>query len=207
MDLARQIEEARLRENAIEQLLKGGSRARQHYANNEAIQHYRRALAPFEETPPEEFPAALQRDVVTRLHEGLGDVPLLTGQPQEARAVYEGALVQVSEDNPIWQSRLYRKIGKTYERQHRHEKALRAYALAETIPGKEPAKLVEDWWREWITIQEARMSRSLLADSGSASAANSMPELVGVEPRSTRATPLCSSSASNGGPVYTFWGS
>jgi tetratricopeptide (TPR) repeat protein len=81
----------------------------------------------------------------------------LTGQHEEAQNAYEIALVQISKHDPIWQARLHRKTGNVWREQRRYEEAARAYDLAETVLGQEPAGSAPEWWQSWIEIQSDRM--------------------------------------------------
>ena len=64
------------------------------------------------------------RQTAIHLHETLGDLLELTGQHEEARKVYLETLHGIPEHDVTWRSRLYRRIGKSWEVQSRHEKVL-----------------------------------------------------------------------------------
>jgi tetratricopeptide (TPR) repeat protein len=154
VQLAWHFQEANITEKAITYLGQAGEQASQRFANQEAIDHFRRALKLLEKRPPD---ASRQR-TACELSEKLGDKMMLTGQIQEAKTAYEGALRCVPQENLIWKSRLQRKIGKNLERQrYYHKEALRAYDLAETTLKQEPAEPAADWWQEWIAIQVDRI--------------------------------------------------
>ena len=69
---------------------------------------------------------------ITQLHEGLGDVLALTGQHDQARSAFEEALSHVPGNDPIWQARLERKVGITWDTQRLLNHALKAYRLLKT---------------------------------------------------------------------------
>ena len=99
------------------------------------------------------------RQTAVHLHETLGDLLELTGQHEEARKVYLQTLREVPEHDVIWRSRVYRRIGKSWEVQSCHEKVLEAYNAAESILGHQPDESEVDWWQEWL---EVRLDRALL---------------------------------------------
>ena len=90
------------------------------------------------------------------VHEDIGDVLLVLGKPQEARASLERALLHSNgRARPIDKARRRRKIAQTWEREHRHVEALGAYALAEEALEQTPANEGEAgwWWNEYVQIQ------------------------------------------------------
>jgi serine/threonine protein kinase/tetratricopeptide (TPR) repeat protein len=89
------------------------------------------------------------------IHEALGEIHSWLGRRAEAQAAYGHALLQA--DSAQERSRLLRRIGKTYETQHRHDEALRVYEEAEAALGDVPAAADEEWWSEWIGLQIDRV--------------------------------------------------
>jgi tetratricopeptide (TPR) repeat protein len=156
VQLARHFQEAGIAEKAIVYLLQAGERARRQYANAEALEHFRRALTLLETAVLDETRQDWRVEIGSQLLESLGDVLELTGQHDEARVAYQRALIQVPGHDLIWQSRLQRKTGKTWEGQHQYAEALQAYTLAETTLGQEPAESAPQWWQEWVQIQLER---------------------------------------------------
>jgi len=140
-------------EKAIDYLLRAGDSAKGLYANEEAIKHFQEALTLLQDIVPDESRPDWRYEMATQLHEGRGDVLELIGQHDEASRAYEDALNQVPKRDLIWQARLHRKIGKTWETQRRFEAALQAYSRAETTLGQEPAESDAKWWQEWVQIQ------------------------------------------------------
>jgi tetratricopeptide (TPR) repeat protein len=135
-------------------LSQAGEQASQRYANQEAIDHFRRALELLEQFPLD----ASGQKTACELNEKLGDKLMLIGQIQAAKAAFEDALQCVPKENLIWKSRLQRKIGKSWERQrYYHKEALQVYDLAEATLMQEPAEPAVDWWQEWIAIQVDRI--------------------------------------------------
>jgi len=151
--LAHHWERAEEPEKAIHYLYQAGEQARRQYANEEAINYFRRALALLEDTPPD---ASRQR-AATKLYESLGDVLELTGQHGEAKDTYQHALAEAPKQEVILQARLCRKIGNTYSIQYRYDDALRAWDKAETALGQEPVEAKVQWWQEWVQIQLDRL--------------------------------------------------
>jgi tetratricopeptide (TPR) repeat protein len=154
VQLARHFQEAAIVGKAAAYLHQAGEQACRRYANEEAIAHFRQALALLAEAPPH----ASEQRAAAEIYEALGDVLVLIGQAEEARAAYEGALARAPLDDAVWRSRLQRRIGHTWERQrYYHQHALQAYDLAETTLGQEPTEPVMAWWQEWIAIQIDRI--------------------------------------------------
>jgi tetratricopeptide (TPR) repeat protein len=152
--LAWHFQEAGITEKAIRYLSQAGEQASQRYANQEAIDHFRRALELLEQFPLD----ASGQKTACELNEKLGDKLMLIGQIQAAKAAFEDALQCVPKENLIWKSRLQRKIGKSWERQrYYHKEALQVYDLAEATLMQEPAEPAVDWWQEWIAIQVDRI--------------------------------------------------
>lgn len=155
--LAYHFERARVPDRAIHYLTRAADRAKETYANAEAIASYRRAIDQVKELLADDKHAEIWRKVAVQLLESLGDVLELTGQHTEAIATYQKALAQVPQDAPIWQARLHRKAGNTLQVQRLYEEALQAYSRAETSLGQEPAESAPEWRQEWVMIQVDRL--------------------------------------------------
>jgi tetratricopeptide (TPR) repeat protein len=152
--LSRHFEKAGLVEKAIHYLAIAGEQARYRYANTEAIEYFRRAMALMAESPPN----APWRKVETELHETLGDLLMFTGRVEDAKAAYLDILSKASPGDPVWRSRLHRKIGNTWGRlRYYHQEALHAFDLAEAALGQEAGNGSVDSWQEWIAIQIDRI--------------------------------------------------
>jgi serine/threonine protein kinase/tetratricopeptide (TPR) repeat protein len=89
------------------------------------------------------------------IHEALGEIHSWLGKRDEAKAAYDKALVQANSVQE--RSRLWRRIGKTYETQHLHDQALRAYEDAEAALGEPAEAANDDWWAQWIGLQIDRV--------------------------------------------------
>ncbi len=155
--LARHFQEAGIADKAVKYLRQAGERAQRLYANEEAVDHFRRALALLEEASPDGSWRDWQREIASQLYESLGDVLEWTGEHDEARAAYGGALAHLPKGDRFWRARLHRKTGNIRRLQRRYEGALQAYDLAETMLGPEPAEAAPEWWQEWVQIQLERM--------------------------------------------------
>jgi tetratricopeptide (TPR) repeat protein len=99
--------------------------------------------------------ASSWRQTALEIYENLGDILELTGRHEEARESYQVAMAQTQADDRIGRSRLYRKIGRSWEVQSQFEQVMAAYDQAEAMLGEENDAL--NWRREWIDIQNARM--------------------------------------------------
>ena len=144
-------------DKAVAYLQQAGDQARRAHAHQEAIAFYGRALALLEVPPPGQRQEGRQLEMAAQLHERLGDVLELIGRHDEARDAYRKALALVPEQDRIWQSRLYRKTGETWQNQAGFEDAARAYDLAESTLGQEQAGSKLDWRQAWIDVQIDRI--------------------------------------------------
>ncbi|MGD9002071.1 MAG: AAA family ATPase, partial [Anaerolineae bacterium] len=161
-ELAFHFERARrldpgLTDKAIAYLRQAGDQARQAYAHQEAIDYCLRALALLEEKPPDEAREDRQSEMVAQLYEAVGDMLELTGHHEGARGAYREALARVSRQDPVWQSRLYRRTGKSWEVPLCFEEAAQAYDVAESVLGQKPTEPDRSWWQEWIEVQVDKM--------------------------------------------------
>jgi adenylate cyclase len=157
VQLARHFQEAGIVEKAVGYLRQAGEKAQRLYANREAVEYLRQALALLEETPPVEAQKEWHLETATRLYESLGDVLEWTGEHDEARVAYIGALGQVPQGDLIWQSHLHRKVGNIQRLQRRYKGALHAYALAENALEEGATGSTPEWHEEWVQIQLERM--------------------------------------------------
>jgi len=155
--LARHFQEAGIADKAVDYLRQAGERAQQLYANEEAVEHFRRALVLLEDTPRDESWGNWQLEMAAQLYEGLGDVLAWTGEHDEARAAYQGALEHLPQVDQFWQARLHHKMGNIWRLQRRYEEAVQAYDLAETALGPASAESDAAWRQEWVHIQLERM--------------------------------------------------
>ena len=119
-------------EQAIPYYERAAEAAHQIYANADAIRDYRRALTLLEASS--NFSASHR----ARLQEQLGDILHWVGQYEEARAVFQQALVSVSSSESIWRARLQRKTGNSWRDEHRYQEALRVYQEAISSLGQTP---------------------------------------------------------------------
>jgi tetratricopeptide (TPR) repeat protein len=106
----------------------------------------------YPQTPLEQW-----REMTTHVHDSLGDVFTLTGQLEEARTAYQGALAQVPKHDYIRQAHLHRKGAQTWKTQRRFDEGLQAYSAAESVLEGEGAERTQEWWQEWIEIQHERI--------------------------------------------------
>lgn len=105
--------------------------ARRVYANEEAMRHLRRGLTLLQGGSSTETGSEAQ----AQFHEDLADVLELIGRHSEARVEYSDAIAQIPGDQPLWRSRLLRKVGLTWSHQFFTAEALGAYDEAEAVLG------------------------------------------------------------------------
>ena len=151
LDLARaaRLETEALVERTAEAFWRAGERARQVYANAEAAEYFRRALTLLDEVrdpDPEWF-----TELTNALREGLGDVLVVAGEPEQARATFARAEELLPKRDRIRRARLLRKQGWSLSMlQHRSKESAAALTAAETALGKQPSG--KDWWEERCEI-------------------------------------------------------
>jgi class 3 adenylate cyclase/tetratricopeptide (TPR) repeat protein len=156
---------------AAVQLGRAASRAAATFANEEAIQLFRRALDLLDALPPEERDAQL----AATFAEGLGNVLHLVGRHAAARDAYLRPLEAGLRDDVVAEAHLYRMIGNAWVADHRFDEADEAFERAASALGTLP----DDWattpdagaastaaerpgpepgWRhEWMALQSDRM--------------------------------------------------
>lgn len=141
---------------AIPHLHRAADHARDVYANEDAIALYDETLAQVHAASAgHEGDAA---SIAAALSEAKADVLSLVGRRSEARASFETALLQSAPSETISIARRLRKIGKTWEREHRYAEALELYGRAEKSLGATPAESEQpDWWRAWLDVQIDRI--------------------------------------------------
>ena len=127
--LARHFEAGNVFDKAFAYLVKAGDRARVEFANEAALDHYRRALeiAAEQDTPSPEVQAQVL-DVL----EAMGDVYLLVSRYSQAIERFQQAIA-----HPVCPSRrhgdLLRKIAKAHEQQGQYDEALRHLAQGRRV--------------------------------------------------------------------------
>jgi serine/threonine protein kinase len=85
------------------------------------------------------------------LHEAIGDLLALKGAHEDARESFQKAL-GLGSIGAVATARLYRKQGKTWEAQHRHQDALRLHRTALGDLGEKAHESGDEERAEWIQI-------------------------------------------------------
>ncbi len=138
-------------------LEKAGAKAKQNYANEEAIGYYR-GLA--------ERLKALDDPGLVLVHETLGDLAVLKGDYSKALAYYQEMAVSARQN--LDRARSHRKNAEVYYRQTRYDEALKALIEAEILTrGGSPAENLElteiDNARSWIYHLQGDTDRAVEA--------------------------------------------
>jgi hypothetical protein len=135
-----------------------GDRAAAAYAHREAVAFYEVALR--------EKARELQKDAsqprpaswLMATQRKRGELLALAGRQLEAAGAFNAALDDASDGTD--RSHLFRRIGKTHEIHHHHDRALEFYARAESALGTPPigrADASPAWWAEWLNLQIDRV--------------------------------------------------
>jgi len=139
---------ARLHGRAAAYYRRAGLYAETVFANDEAITSYQDALT-------EHSAAGGRAHAVASVHEALGDLLRVTGQQERARNGYSAALER--RRRGVDRARLFRKIGKTWETHHVHDRALENYALAAAALGEPSERQTEAFWQEYVQLTLDRL--------------------------------------------------
>ena len=128
--IGRHYELAGLIEPAVAHYRRAAEASQQIYANEDAIQYYRRALVLLgSPTPGDRATAAI-------LWEHLGDILHLTGQFEPACAAYRRGLDLAAVPDPVGRAQLLRKLGNAWREPGRYSEARQAYDEALQVLGQ-----------------------------------------------------------------------
>ena len=127
-------------------------RARAVYANSEAIDLYREALAVSRRTNIEQDDSATVQ-ILHRMQEGLGDVLTLVRRHGEAVEAFNTLLEEIDGADHISRARLQRKAGMASRDREPHGIPCLFAALAELQSTPAPDMDAGAWWREWLQIK------------------------------------------------------
>ena len=147
------LETQGLAKRTSESFWRAGERARQLYANAEAIAYFRRALALLQELNVDD--EELLTEFTAAVHESLGDVLELTGDHELGEQTFAQAGELVPPRDRVRRARLLRKQGQSRQLQRRAEESSAAYTAAETKLGTRPSG--QAWWEERCEIGLQRL--------------------------------------------------
>ncbi len=153
------------RERALHYLTRAADRARQTYANTEAIAFYQAAIEQAERLREDPDRAGVWRETARDLNENLGSVLGMIGQADDAVRAYAAARACVPASDVVTNARLYRREGVALNVSRRIPETLAAIDRAVAALG--PPTNAEDgtWWHEWIELQLDRMWGHYIAGS------------------------------------------
>jgi class 3 adenylate cyclase/tetratricopeptide (TPR) repeat protein len=144
---------AEVHDKAVGFFVQAAESAKARYANQEAIGHYRLAIAQAEQELKNSNQEGYWTEKLAVLYESMGEVLSLIGQFEEAIKVYNQALGLLPTSNRIMRSRIYRKIGNAYVIPRQMEEALNAYHLAESCLGSLSEEADSDFIKAYIDTQ------------------------------------------------------
>jgi class 3 adenylate cyclase/tetratricopeptide (TPR) repeat protein len=166
--------EAKCPGQALPHLVSAAEQSAQRYANVEAAAFYAQAIASLERMVQSGDDASERwRHRHSALLECLGDTLALLVQRERAEAVYRDAIAHVPEDERLAPARLLRKIGVVLQQQP--DRALAVYDEAARCLGVDHPAGDEEWRREWVSLQLARLRSHYWFNE-----VDRMMELVGV---------------------------
>ncbi len=179
------------REKALKHTIRAGDRARELYANEEALAYYQRAL---ELTESEEELATI--------YEGLGDVYALVGKHHKAIESYKSVLDSAGQGLDKRQvAEIHRKMGRVYERNGGRNLALEHFRTGMRIlesdgPSLEMVRL--DSGMAFLSIRQGRYEEATRLCQQSLDMIEKLPE--NVDSRKERARIY-----NNLGSIYLNW--
>lgn len=146
--LAHHFERAGRLDAAVKFAALAAGHARATHANDQAISLYRKAIELTTQLSLGLEESSTHLALIEH-YEALADVLALTSQREDARAAYDAALRASRDLDCTLRARLLRKLGKTWEAEHKHAEALACYAdgrnqLAEPGPNASPA-MRQEW--------------------------------------------------------------
>ena len=156
--VARHWAHARTPDRAIPYYRRAGEQAGEAYANREAVALFTRAVDQVRDLLVRvDDPGGTWLRTFAALHEHRADVRKLTGALDDAGLDLRMALAQIVGLEPVWNARLYRKIGETMQAAHRTDEALTSLRIADATLGDPEDERPADWMEEWLQIQLGRM--------------------------------------------------
>jgi DNA-binding SARP family transcriptional activator/uncharacterized protein HemY len=179
------------RERALRYSIRAGDRARELYANEEAIAYYQRALE-----------LAESKKELATIHEGLGDVYALVGKHQKAIESYKSVLDSVGEGlDKRRVAEIHRKVGRVYERNGGRDLALEHFRTGRRIlesngPSLEMVRL--DSGMAFLNIRQGQYEEAIGLCQQSLDMLEKLPE--NVDSRKERARIY-----NNLGSIYLNW--
>ena len=125
--------------------------ARRTYANGDAVKLYRLAI----EQMDRQMDQTGRCEARAALHEAIGDLLLTAGEAEGSRDSFQAALVDSPAETSVARGRRLRKCARTWERQHKHGRALDEFAKAEEQLGDSALaeEHADEWWHEWVQVQ------------------------------------------------------
>lgn len=128
---------------AVKYLSLAARHARASFANDQAIDFYRKALELIQGVTDASVNNESPHEQTLELWESLGEVLAITSRREEARSAFSACLDITAKNDRLRRARLLRKLGKTWEAEHRHDEALRCYATGRETIG-DVAQFTED---------------------------------------------------------------
>ncbi|MBM4464280.1 MAG: tetratricopeptide repeat protein [Chloroflexi bacterium] len=179
------------REKALRYSIKAGDRARELYANEEAIVYYQRAIE-----------LAESEEELATIYEGLGDVYALVGKHQKAIESYKSVLDSAGEGlDKRRVAEIHRKIGRVYERNGGRDLALEHFRTGRRIlesdgPSLEMVRL--DSGMAFLNIRQGQYEEAIRLCQRSLDMLETLPDNVASRKERARIY-------NNLGSIYLNW--
>jgi len=161
MDRAAQLAfhfgEASLVGKATQYRVVAGHRARENYANAEALLHYRAAAGFLANVSGKEMDAPRRDRMLAEVLGGMGLVLQLDGRFEEAKDTFAQALDLTPEAEHLSRANLLRGIAGGLERLRLNELASSELAQAAELLGEPQAEFSPDWWSTWLSVTMDRI--------------------------------------------------
>ena len=142
---------------ALRYLTRAAERARETYANAEAIAFYRTAIGQAEALQRTAERPEIWREKAAELQESLGRLASMIGQCDDAVRAFAAARSLLPERDVVAQARLCRLDGVAFNVARRIPDMVAAYERAAKVLGEPQADAGEAWWKEWIDLAIERI--------------------------------------------------
>ena len=156
--LGRHLAEAGQVERAVPYLVTAADRAKNAYANEEAISLYECAVSLIGETANADERRPRWQESLSSICERLGNVLILVGRYYQAREAYEQSLRATSPGDRIRIAYVHVLLAGTDIYRQRYGDALDGCDIAEETLGPVASDPSADWLTSWLEIQDTRIS-------------------------------------------------
>ena len=136
-------------ERAVHYLAMAGAHAASHFANDEAVASYRRALQIVDRNDGRQSMA----NEATELRRKLAEVFWRCSRFEEARETLQSALGLVDLQQPLQAAQLLTRLGRVEVEDYNYNAAMAAFDAADELLGENPEDRDQEWVDLWLEVQ------------------------------------------------------